>query len=201
MSDFRGGHQIYILHGSCVPVILSAVLKARCLSGHMPISSYTPRAVNLFFASCSPSERWWACQWICLPTIWHWAILCLRLTSANHSWNFQNCNITQTVPQSWELLHEDTWGSGEVPPHPATCQRASSLPLATGRWCCWPPQHQLSNWPVQFLWTTFSHPLGISDQHKGSWKRACGVPVLRTATSLKRKLGNYFETTLVFKEV
>jgi len=39
VSDFRGGHWIYILHGrSCVPVILTALPKARCVSRHIPVS-------------------------------------------------------------------------------------------------------------------------------------------------------------------
>lgn len=123
----------------------------------------------------------------------------------NPSWDFQTCSIARIVHEIWELLHRDTWGSGEVSPHLATCQRASSLPLAAGRSCCfcWPPQHQLSNWPVQFLRTIFSYPLDISHQRKGSWKFAWGVPVLRITTSLKWKLrlGCYFETILVPREI
>lgn len=152
--------------------------------------------------SCSLSQR---CQWKCLPTIWHRAILYLRLTSANPSWDFQTCDISQTVPESWELLCRESWGSGKVSPHLATCQRASSLPTAAGRCCCfsWPLQHQLSNWPVQCLWTTFSYLLIISDQHKRSWKLVWNVPALQIAESLKRKLrlDSCFETMLVSREV
>jgi len=118
---------------------------------------------------------------------------------------FPNLQYHTDCPWKLGTASQGHLGSGEVSPHLATCQTASSWPLATGRCCCfcWPPQHQLSNWPVQFLWTIFSYSLGISDQHKGSWKLPWCVPVLKIATTLKGKLrlGSSCETTLFSREI
>lgn len=102
-------------------------------------------------------------------------------------------------PESWELLHRDTWGSGEVCPHLATYQRTSSQPLG----------HTAAS--ADFHSTSFQTGLCSScGQHpvtlwvfQTSWKLAWGVLVLRITTPLKLKLrlGSYFETTPVSREI
>lgn len=78
-----------------------------------------------------------------------------------------------------------------------TLPHARQLLIAISHWdtllFCWVPQHQLSNWPVRFLWTTFSYPLGISDQLK-TCLRCSGVkdnPFFKIKIKIRKLLWNH----------
>lgn len=136
------------------------------------------------------SEQCWACKWKYFPTMWHWAMLCLRLTFPILQYHL-DCPWKRRTASQGHLRYRGGLSS--------PCHMPERFLIAINLWdTLLLPQLHLSNWPGQFLGTPFSTLWAFQT----SWKLAWGPLVLRITSSLKVKLrlGSYFETTPVSRE-